>query len=241
MNALVAFFLLAVALVYATVGQAGGTAFLAVMAVAGMPAAELRPSALALNVVAASYATWRLHADRAIDWPMLRVMALPALPAAFVGGLVALPSEIYYAGTGLLLLFAAALMITPLAQRSDVNKPAVPALALLGVAAGLLSGLTGVGGGVFIAPALIGLAWASPRQAAALSPPFILGNSLTGLAGALAAGQTMAPDLPLYAGAALLGAAVGTMLGRRFLSERTTRFILSGILLASGLRLLTRG
>jgi len=241
MDALVAFFLLAVALVYATVGQAGGTAFLAVMAVAGMPAAELRPSALALNVVAACYATWCLHADRAIDWPMLRTMALPALPAAFVGGLVALPSAIYFAGTGLLLLFAAALMITPLAQRSDLKKPAAPALALLGVAAGLLSGLTGVGGGVFVAPALIALAWASPRQAAALSPPFILGNSLTGLAGALAAGQTMAAELPLYAGAALVGAALGTMLGRRFLSQRTTRLVLGGVLLASGLRLLMRG
>lgn len=241
MNLVVALFLLAVALVYATVGQAGGTAFLAVMAVAGMPVSELRPTALALNIVAASYATWRLQAAGAIDWPMLRALALPALPASFIGGLVALSSDVYFVVTGLLLLLSAALMVTPLAQRSGLRKPATPALALLGGAAGLLSGLTGVGGGVFIAPALIVLAWTSPRQAAALSPPFILGNSLTGLAGALAAGQTMAAELPVYAGAALVGAAVGTMIGRRFLSERTTRFVLSGILLVAGLRLLTRG
>ena len=94
MNLVVALFLLAVALVYATVGQAGGTAFLAVMAVAGMPVSELRPTALALNIVAASYATWRLQAAGAIDWPMLRALALPALPAAFIGGLVALSSDV---------------------------------------------------------------------------------------------------------------------------------------------------
>lgn len=86
MNFVVALFLLAVALVYATVGQAGGTAFLAVMAVAAMLVSELRPTAQALNIVAASYATWRLQAAGAIDWPMLRALALTALPASFIGG-----------------------------------------------------------------------------------------------------------------------------------------------------------
>ncbi|WP_422035583.1 TSUP family transporter [Reyranella sp.] len=99
---------------------------------------------------------------------------------------------------------------------------------LLGGAAGLLSGLTGVGGGVLVAPALIVFAWTSPRQAAALSPPFILG-------GALAARQTVAAELPVYTGAALVGAALGKMIGRRILSGRTTRFVLSGILRVAGL------
>ena len=77
-------------LLYATAGQAGGTAFLAVMAFAGFPASSMRPTALLLNVVAAGYATWRLHRLNLIDWSLLMPITLPSLVTAFAGGLVVL-------------------------------------------------------------------------------------------------------------------------------------------------------
>jgi uncharacterized membrane protein YfcA len=150
MDFLVAALIACVSLLYATVGQAGGTAFLAIMAFASFPAAEMRPTALLLNIVAASYATWRLHQSRAIDWlPLLRVM-VPSLPATFIGGLLVLTGHVYFVLTGLLLIVAAGLMIF---RRSTDNAATrsvrlLPA-ALVGGGAGFVSGLTGLAAGCF--------------------------------------------------------------------------------------------
>jgi uncharacterized membrane protein YfcA len=241
MDFVVAALMAGVSLLYATVGQAGGTAFLAIMAFAGFPAAEMRPTALLLNVVAASYATWRLHRSGAIDWPLLWRVLLPSLPAAFAGGLLVLAGNAYFMLTGLLLIAAAGPMI--LRRPTDITtaRPirGLPS-AILGGGAGFVSGVTGVGGGVFLTPLLIVFGWASPRRAAAVSPPFILCNSVLGLAGVLLAGQRLAPQVALYSVAALGGALLGTAIGLRWMSQRSTRYVLAAILLFAGIRLLFR-
>jgi uncharacterized protein len=230
-----------VALLYATAGQAGGTAFLAVMALEGFAATELRPTALLLNIVAAGYATWQRHRRAPIPWRLLTALTLPSLLSAFLGGFLVLDAPTYFLITGLVLIGAAPLLLI---RRGDVDLKAHPVhllpAALIGGAVGLLSGLTGVGGGVFLAPSLIALRWASPRQAAALSPPFILCNSVAALIGALAASQRVAAGAPIYAVAAVAGAIFGTAIGRRWMSERATRYVLAAILLFTGLRLLGR-
>jgi uncharacterized protein len=107
----------------------------------------------------------------------------------------------------------------------------------VGAVIGLISGTTGVGGGVFLAPTLIALQWASPKQTAALSAPFILANSAVGLVGVVLAGQFPSSQFGLYALAALGGAVIGTAIGLRWLGQAATRFILAGILLAAGIQL----
>jgi hypothetical protein len=101
-----------------------------------------------------------------------------------------------------------------------------------------VSGLTGVGGGVFLAPLLIALHWASPKQTAALSAPFILANSAVGFAGAFYAGQVPTTDTWLYAFAALAGAMIGATIGVRWLSQTKTRYALAAILSVAGIQLL---
>jgi uncharacterized membrane protein YfcA len=228
-------------LLYATAGQAGGTAFLAIMAFAAFPAGEMRPTALLLNIVAAGYATWRLHRREALDYKLLLPLTIPSLVTAFAGGLMVLGGRAYFVLTGLLLIAAAALMM--FRRRADAveARPVrlIPA-AVVGAGAGLIAGLTGVGGGVFLAPLLIAFGWASPRRAAALSPPFILCNSAVGLAGVLLAGQTLASGTALYSVGALAGAVIGTAIGQRWMSERGTRHALAAILLLAGIRLLSR-
>ena len=96
----------AISLLYATAGQAGGTAFLAVMAVASFPPAEMRPTSLLLNIIAASYSTWRLHGHGTIDWSILKPVAIASLPAAFIGGLIVLEARVYLVTTGCILLLA---------------------------------------------------------------------------------------------------------------------------------------
>lgn len=225
-----------VALVYATVGQAGGTAFLAVMAVVDVPLAELRPTALALNIVAAGYTTWRLQRAGAIDWRLLARIGGPSIPLALLGGLVALDARPYYILTGAVLLVAAVLMLFK--SISTVRRQmSVSASIVSGGALGLLSGLTGVGGGVFLAPLLILGGWSTAKEAAALSAPFILANSMFGLAGATAAGQIVSSQFPLYAGATIVGATIGAAIGL-ILAERFIRYVLALVLGAAGLRLL---
>jgi uncharacterized protein len=164
----------AVSLLYATAGQAGGTGFVAVMAFASFPASEMRPTALFLNVVAASYATVLLLQNGAIDAKTLALLTLPSIATAFIGGLVVLDAPEYFALTGFLLVATGVLMIFK-RNADSVETRAVPSLpaAFAGAASGLLSGLTGVGGGVFLTPMLVALGWASARRTAALSPPFI--------------------------------------------------------------------
>jgi uncharacterized membrane protein YfcA len=227
-----------VSLLYATAGQAGGTAFLAVMAFAAFPAIEMRATALLLNIVAAGYATWQLHRRAAIDRKMLLPLTVPSVVAAFLGGLVVLGGHTYFVLTGLLLVAAAVLMVFKRMVDAVEARPvrSGPA-AVVGAGAGFISGLTGVGGGVFLSPLLIVLGWASSKRAAQLSPPFILCNSIMGLGGVLLAGQKLAPATALYSLGALSGAVIGTAIGLRWMSERSTRYVLAVILLFAGIRL----
>lgn len=229
----------AISLLYATVGQAGGTAFLALMAFAAFPPSEMRPTALALNVVAAGYSTWAFSRKRVVDWPKLRPLLFSSLPTAFIGGFIVLDERLYKTTTGIVLLLGGAAMILR-RQRADNADRETPlwGASLVGAIVGLVSGLTGVGGGVFLAPILIALHWASPRQTAALSAPFILSNSTVGLLAVLFAGQSPSPQFALYAAAALGGAIVGAAVGLRWLSQAATRYVLAAILLAAGVQLL---
>jgi uncharacterized membrane protein YfcA len=230
-----------VSLLYATAGQAGGTAFLAVMAFAAFPATEMRATALLLNIVAAGYATWRLHRRAAIDRKMLLPLTVPSLVTSFLGGLLVLGGQIYFALTGVLLVAAAVLMMFKRTADTVEARPVrLGPAAAVGAGAGFISGLTGVGGGVFLTPVLIAFGWASPKRAAQLSPPFILCNSVLGLGGVLLAGQKLAPSTLLYSLGALAGAITGTAIGLRWMSERGTRYVLAAILLFAGIRLLLR-
>jgi uncharacterized membrane protein YfcA len=163
------------------------------------------------------------------------------LALAFLGGLLVLRGQVYFTLTSLLLIAAAALMVFKRAADTAEARPAsLLSAAAVGAGAGFISGVTGVGGGVFMTPLLIAFGWASPKHAAALSPPFILCNSVVGLAGVLLAGQKPAPGTFLYSVGALAGAVIGTAIGLRWMSERATRYVLAAILLFAGLRLLFR-
>ncbi|PDT86663.1 brp/Blh family beta-carotene 15,15'-monooxygenase [Bradyrhizobium sp. Y36] len=227
-----------VSLLYATVGQAGGTAFLALMAFASFPPNEMRPTALLLNIVAATYSTWLFNRGSYIDWAKLKPLLIASLPTTFAGASIVLAEGIYHTVTGLVLMLAAVVLLFG-RSNDDVADRATPlwAAILTGAGVGFISGLTGVGGGVFLAPILVGMRWASPRQTAALSAPFILGNSIVGLIGALHAGQMASTQTWLYALGALAGAAVGTTIGLRWLSQAATRYILAAILGSAGVQL----
>ena len=228
----------AISLLYATVGQAGGTSFLALMALASFPPSTMRPTALVLNIVASTYSTWLFNRGKFVDWAKLAPLLVSSVLTALVGGLIILDERHYKTVTGLALLLAAMVLAFRKANGGEPDRP-IPlwGAIIIGAAVGFVSGLTGVGGGVFLAPILITLHWASPRRTAALSSPFILANSIVGLVGALYVGQSPTAQTWQYALAALAGAMIGTTVGLRWLSQTMTLYALAAILVAAGIQL----
>jgi uncharacterized protein len=237
-------FLLAAAL-YSSVGHAGASGYLAAMALVGMAPEGMRITALALNVLVATIGTVSyMHAGH-FDWRTFYPFAILSIPAAFVGGVIHLPPAIYKPAVGLILLIAAAEIArsarrVAVAEAPDGGASGVPLApgVMVGGAIGLLSGLTGTGGGIFLSPVLLFTGWARARRTSGVSAVFILVNSVAGLAGTTISFAMLPAGLPVWIVAALVGGVIGTQLGSRWLPVAVLRYLLAAVLMIGGLKLI---
>jgi uncharacterized membrane protein YfcA len=225
-----------VAVLYSSVGHGGASGYIASMALFEIGPAVMRPTALVLNVLVASMGTHRLHHAGLVNWRALVRLSAASIPLAFIGGTIQLPGDWYRTLVGLVLAAAAIrLFLDPREARPmqpSITPPWTPAL-ITGGGIGLLSGLTGVGGGIFLSPFLVLFGWAGARQTSGITAPFILVNSLAGLAGNIVAVRSLPPELPYFALAALLGALIGTQLAIRWLSPRVLLQVLAVVLIVA--------
>jgi uncharacterized protein len=239
----VAFF--AAAVLYASVGHAGASGYLAAMALAGIAPATMRPTALALNILVASVVTIRFHLAGQVRWSAVLPFLIGSIPMAFVGGALTLPPGIYKPLAGVVLLVGAGrlFMTAGRAAATEEPEPRVPTVPAVGsgAAIGLLSGLVGTGGGIFLTPLLLFARWAGARAAAGMSSAFILGNSLSGLAGNVASVQALPPALPLWLGSVAVGGLIGSEIGARRLGTVGLRRALAVVLVVAGLKLILLG
>lgn len=229
------------ALAYATVGLAGGSTYLALLALAGMAPESMRATALALNLIVAAGGAYLYGRGRHFRARLLVPFAVTSIPASFAAGLVALPKSLFF---GLLAfsLFLAALrmliwrepLLTPRAVSWDMAWRWGPPAGLL---LGLLAGLVGIGGGIFLGPLVILMGWADGKKAAAVSSVFILVNSLAGLAAHVARGNAPDPGLWPLALAVLAGGQIGSRLGAFRLSPRALQRGFGIVVLAVSLKL----
>ncbi len=231
----------AAAVLYSSVGHAGASGYLAAMALVGVAPATMKPTALALNILAATIVTIRFGLAGHIRWRPLVPLLLGSIPAAFVGGAVTLPSAIYKPIVGGILLLAAG-QLWRMARGASGEEPApavsfVPAVAA-GAGIGVLSGLTGTGGGIFLTPILLFTRWTGPRVASGISAVFILANSVSGLLGNVASVKGLPAELP----GALVVVAAGSLIGSEFGAHRlgapALRRALALVLVIAGLKLL---
>jgi uncharacterized protein len=235
---LLALLFLLAAVLYSSVGHAGASAYLAAMALIGLAPEVMRPTALVLNLAVASIVIVRFSRAGHLPWRQLTPLVVASIPMAFLGGLVQLPGEVYRPLVGLVLLVAAWRLATT-ALRDEPERTRVPALGGLAIGAtiGLLAGLTGTGGGIFLSPIVIILGWSDLRTTSGIAAVFILGNSLAGLLGNVAVVRALPPELPLYAVAVILGAFVGTAFGTRFAPILIQR-ALGLVLIVAGFKLI---
>ena len=228
------------AALYSSVGHAGASGYLAAMALAGLAPAVMKPTALTLNILVALIAAARFYRAGYFSWRILLPFALSSIPFAFLGGALTLPGSVYQKLVGLALLFAAFRLWMHAAARADAEagRAPLPAAVALGAGIGLLSGITGVGGGIFLSPVLLLAGWAETRQASGVAAAFILVNSVAGLAGHVASVRNVPDSIYLWGAAAVAGGLVGTELGRRRLAPVTLRRVLSAVLVIAGIKML---
>ena len=231
-----------VALVYATVGHAGATGYIALMTLFGMSAEVIRPTALMLNIVVGAITALQFGRAGYVRAHQIVPLVCGSIPAALIGGWL-VPSVPFFEVVvgGVLILSAAGVWRDKVPRPHAVPKSLLGQSAMLfavGILLGLLSGLTGVGGGVFLTPTLLFMRSAPVKQVAATSAVFILVNSIAGLIGWVSAGNTLPRVASELVVAVAIGGVIGARLGAFNLTLRTLRTCIAFVLLLAGTKLL---
>ena len=230
------------ATLYSSVGHAGASGYLAAMALFGLAPETMRPTALALNVLVASLATYRYTRAGQNDMKLLIPFVVASIPAAFIGGMIHIPPAFYKPLIGIILLLSAFQLLrtakTSKQKDRKVQRPPLAASLATGAGLGLLAGLSGTGGGIFLSPLLLFMGWAPTRNVSGVAASFILVNSISGLLGNISSLQALPSALSVWAGAVLLGGLVGTQLGTRTLTIPGIRIMLALVLVIAGGKML---
>jgi uncharacterized protein len=228
------------AALYASVGHGGASSYLAIMGLFSLSPDVMKPTALALNILVASVATFEFYRAGLFSWRLFWPFAVASIPAAFVGGAVMLPTRWYQIVVGVVLIYAAVWMfrsaLRPISK--ETHSPPLWAALMAGLAIGFLSGLTGVGGGIFLSPLLLSMGWAETRATSGIAAPFILVNSIAGLLGHIASVSQLPPNVPVWGAAALIGGWIGASYGSKRAPVPVLRQMLSLVLVVAGGKLI---
>jgi len=227
-----------IALLYSSVGHAGASGYIAVMSLLSLAPAEIKPIALALNILVASIGSWQFWRAGHYSWSLFWPFAILAVPFAYLGGYLNLPTQVFKVIVGVVLLLSAAQFFLQPPAEGVPNPPAKPLAVGVGAGLGLLSGLTGTGGGIFLTPLLIFLRWSRTKTAAATSAMFILLNSIAGLLGNFSATQSFPKFGVSLLIAAGIGGAIGSHFGSRRLAPTAIKRLLAVVLVIAGLKLI---
>lgn len=234
--ALLAPLFLFTALLYAAAGFGGGSTYTALLALWELDAAAIPIISLTCNLCVVSIGAWRFaragHVDLKRIWPLFAA----SIPMAFVGGILPVPRVVFIGLLSASLFVAGTLLLwQPKAKAGLPPRPYPRWLEpVVGGLLGLLAGIVGIGGGIYLAPVLHLLRWGSAHAIAGTSAVFILANSLSGLSGQLAKsgsafGEVLAAHWLLFP-AVLIGGAVGSLLGAKRFDPHWLR-VLTGLLI----------
>lgn len=230
------FFLVAV--LYASVGHGGASGYLAVMALLQVAPEYLRPTALVLNLAVSAVGSWYFIRMGHFALRPFIFLCMGSMPLAWLGGTLTLDTSLFRLLLGFTLTVAFIRLLIPISDHTTRPSPHPIRFCALGSVIGFLSGLVGVGGGIFLTPALVLLRWAPLKTAAALSAPFIFVNSLAGLIGQNPSASQFLPNLPLLIIAVLAGGLIGARWGALKAHISQLRITLAAVLFLAAAKLI---
>ncbi len=217
MNSLLYLLVPIIAFLYASVGFGGATGYLAAMSFFGIPPQEMASTALILNILVSSISFSSFYRAGHLRRDLLVPFLITSIPAAFLGGYFKITDEIYSALLYAVLTFVAIRLLF-FSRKQDDSRPLrrIPLVwaLLIGLGIGLLSGMVGIGGGIFLSPVIIFARWGNAKQASAVAASFIALNSISGLIGRVTGGTFVLNAFGLsLLPVGLLGALVGSYWG----------------------------
>jgi hypothetical protein len=227
------------AFLFASVGHAGASAYLVAMALAGMDPAVMKPTALMLNLVVGTIALVQFARAGRFSWRLFWPFALGSAPFALLGGALTIHATVFRALVAVALLAAALRLALP--ERGGAHQPVRPvpvgtAIAI-GAAIGLLAGVTGTGGGIYLSPVLIFFRWAEGRDTGGVAAAFILVNSVAGLLGNQPNLSALPPELPLWALVVAVSGFCGSWVGSRYATPPVFKRLVAAVLLIAAVKL----
>lgn len=233
-----AFLIFLGAILYSSVGHGGASSYIAIMALMGTPTSIIKPIGLILNIIVSSIGGFRFIKNNFFSIKVFVPVTVSSVPAAFLGGYIELPPEFYRPLIGFILIVAGAQFLFNFYQYAKKPRGKVNlTLAFFGGALiGLISGLTGTGGGIFLSPLIIILGWTTVKQTSGTAAAFIFFNSISGLIGNLSSMKTLPPTVFLFSGAVLIGVLIGTQLGLKHLNVSGIQKVLGVVLIIAGLK-----
>ena len=231
-----ALLILVAALLYSSVGHGGASGYLAVMALMGVAPVEMRPVALSLNMIA----TFKYYRAGAFSWRLFWPLAIASIPCAYIGGTLTLSGHLYKPVLGVVLIYSAWHIFRTLREPElpVVERPALWVLLSAGSVLGFLSGLTGVGGGIFLSPLILYYRWAKVKTVSGIAAAFIFVNSIAALTGVAKLAPTLPSALPYWAVAAVMGGLIGAEYGSKRLGNPVIKKLLSLVLLIAGMKMI---
>lgn len=226
------------AILYSSVGHGGASSYIAIMSLMGTPINIIKPIGLILNIIVSSVGSFRFIRHKFFNFKVFLPVAIASVPAAFLGGYLELTASIYRPLVGCMLLVAGFQFIFNILDQLKPSKAEINWVValMLGAVIGLLSGLTGTGGGIFLSPLIVFFGWTSIKEASGTASAFIFFNSLSGLMGNIASIQELPTTVLLFSCAALLGVIIGTQLGIKHLNVGGLKKVLGCVLILAGLK-----
>jgi uncharacterized protein len=238
---LTCFLFFTIAVLYSSVGHAGASGYLAIMALLSFAPESIKPTSLILNIVVATIASVKYIREGYFDKKVFFPFVVSSIPMAFLGGYISLDPKYFILIAGIFLVLASGLLLVrgySKSNESDIKT--MPLWYGLGIGAiiGLISGLIGVGGGIFLSPIIIAANWTTIKKASGVAAMFILCNSLAGISGHLIGLNKVDNNIIYWIIAVILGGLLGSHLGTVKLNNKIIIACLFLVLLTAGLKFL---
>ncbi|UCB55842.1 MAG: sulfite exporter TauE/SafE family protein, partial [Thiotrichales bacterium] len=204
----------------------------------GLEPSIMKPAALTMNIFVTTLVLSQSRRSFQFDLPLFIPIIVASVPMAFLGGAYTMHSSAYKIVVGLLLLFAVCRMFWRISDTVIRDNPKLWQTMLVGGVLGFVSGVTGVGGGIFLSPLLLLFRWTDVKGSVPIAAAFILLNSVSGLLGYVTTGSQFPAGLPLLVIVAVTGALIGTHISTCHLSTQGLYRMLGLVLVVAGFKMI---